>query len=104
MNKKDLAYFKNLIMEKKQKISMELGYLEQSSMNETMKDSTGDLSAYSFHMADHGTDTMEREKAFMITSPIIFSSAEVSSAQSRTGPDASMPMTPPRAPDRMSGM
>ena len=28
----------------------------------------GDLSAYSFHMADQGTDAMEREKAFLFAS------------------------------------
>ncbi len=68
MNKKDLKHFKNLIAEKKKNVLIELGYLEQSSMNETVKESTGDLSAYSFHMADHGTDTMEREKAFFFAS------------------------------------
>jgi DnaK suppressor protein len=30
--------------------------------------SDGDLSAYSFHMADQGTDAMEREKAFLFAS------------------------------------
>src|SRR2546429_7309182 len=28
----------------------------------------GDLSSYSFHMADQGTDAMEREKAFLFAS------------------------------------
>ena len=28
----------------------------------------GDISAYSFHMADQGTDAMEREKAFLFAS------------------------------------
>ena len=28
----------------------------------------GDLSSYSFHMADQGTDAMEREKAFLMAS------------------------------------
>jgi len=37
-------------------------------MNQTQRDSSGDLSAYSFHMADMGTDAMEREKAFLFAS------------------------------------
>ena len=32
------------------------------------RDSAGDLSGYSFHMADVGTDAMEREKAFQLAS------------------------------------
>ena len=37
-------------------------------MNTTTKDQSGDLSSYSFHMADQGTDTMEREMAFSLAS------------------------------------
>ena len=33
-------------------------------MSSTLKDASGENSAYSFHMADVGTDNMEREKAF----------------------------------------
>ena len=68
MKKKEREYFKNLILSKRKQVFSELGYLEKNSMSETMKDSSGDLSAYSFHMADQGTDTMEREKAFFFAS------------------------------------
>ena len=33
-----------------------------------MRESSGDISGYSFHMADIGTDSMEREKAFLFAS------------------------------------
>jgi len=68
MNKKDLEYFKDLILKKKQDLLAELGYLESASMSTTSKDQAGDLSSYSFHMADQGTDTMEREMAFTFAS------------------------------------
>jgi len=68
MRKKDLEYFKNLILKKKEELNTELGYLEDSSLNTTTKDRAGDLSSYSFHMADQGTDTMEREVAFSLAS------------------------------------
>jgi len=68
MNKKNLKYFKELILKKKNELSEELGYLENSSMSTTTKDQTGDLSSYSFHMADQGSDTMERELAFSFAS------------------------------------
>jgi len=68
MKKKDLKYFKNLILKKKEELYTELGYLENSSLSTTTKDQAGDLSSYSFHMADQGTDTMEREMAFSFAS------------------------------------
>ena len=40
----------------------------KSHISTTIKDSTGDLSSYSYHMADQGTDAMERELAFMFAS------------------------------------
>lgn len=68
MEKSELEYFRNLILKKKQDLLAELGYLESSSMSVTSKDQTGDLSSYSFHMADQGSDTMEREIAFTLAS------------------------------------
>ena len=68
MKKKDLKYFNDLILKKKEDLFVELGYLEKASLNTTTKDQSGDLSSYSFHMADQGTDTMEREMAFSLAS------------------------------------
>ena len=68
MNKKNLEYFKKLILKKREELYNELGYLEDASMSSTTKDQSGDLSSYSFHMADQGTDTMEREMAFNFAS------------------------------------
>jgi len=39
--------------------------LRSTIVDATTKDATGDASNYSFHMADQGTDAMEREKSFM---------------------------------------
>jgi len=68
MNKKNLEYFKKIILKKMEELYNELGYLKDSSMSSTTKDQSGDLSSYSFHMADQGTDTMEREMAFNFAS------------------------------------
>ena len=68
MTKKELAHFRKLIIKKKEELYAELGYLESSSMSTTSKDQSGDLSSYSFHMADQGTDTMDREMAFTFAS------------------------------------
>lgn len=64
----NLEYFKNLILQKKEKSINELNFIEESSMRKTLQDQSGDLSSYSFHIADQGTDTMGREIAFSFAS------------------------------------
>lgn len=64
MKKEDLAHFKKLLLEKREEMLRDLGKLKDSDMSSTLKDASGENSAYSFHMADVGTDNMEREKAF----------------------------------------
>ncbi len=63
-----LKMFRELLEEKREKLLKELEYLEGSSLKSTITDATGDISSYSFHMADQGTDAMEREKAFLFAS------------------------------------
>jgi len=63
MNKKKLAYFKEIIIKKRNEILQELGYIRDSSKNQN-KETAGTDSTYSIHMADHGTDEEQREKAY----------------------------------------
>ena len=67
LTKKDLKHFEERLLEERKRLLSQLGYLEKA-MGQTQRDSAGDLSAYSFHMADMGTDAMEREKAFLFAS------------------------------------
>ncbi len=67
-SKKDLPHFKKLIIEKRDKLLDELGYLKETSLEKSYQDYTGEHSTYSFHMADQGTDAQEREKAFLFAS------------------------------------
>jgi len=64
MTKKELAEFKELLMERREQLLKDLGQFRDRDNSSSIKDSSGDNSAYSFHMADVGTDNMEREKAF----------------------------------------
>ena len=61
MKKKDLNYFEERLLKERARALKELGHYDES-FSETPQSSDGDLSAYSFHMADQGTDAMEREK------------------------------------------
>lgn len=67
MTKKKLAHFEQRLLEEREKIVRQLARFGES-MSDTLQGSDGDLSAYSFHMADQGTDAMEREKAFLFAS------------------------------------
>jgi len=68
LTKKELNYFKKLVLKKREDLMKEIGYLRETAMSSTIKESSGDHSSYSFHMADQGTDSMEREKAFLFVS------------------------------------
>ncbi len=67
MNKKQLAHIEKRLQEERARVMKELGYYGEQ-FQRTLQSSNGDLSAYSFHMADQGTDAMEREKQFLFAS------------------------------------
>ncbi|HEY6219427.1 MAG TPA: TraR/DksA C4-type zinc finger protein [Gemmatimonadaceae bacterium] len=63
MAKKQLQYFEKRLLDERKRVLKELGRADEG-----MTDEDGDSGAYSFHMADQGTDAMEREKAFLMAS------------------------------------
>ena len=65
--KKQIQYFEKRLMEERRRVLKELGHYDETFGN-TPQGADGDLSAYSFHMADQGTDAMEREKQFLFAS------------------------------------
>jgi len=66
MNKKSLQHFEKRLQEERKRVLKELGRADETFGGAQADD--GDLSSYSFHMADQGTDAMEREKAFLFAS------------------------------------
>ncbi len=68
MKKKELEKFEKLLLEKRRELLEELGLWKKNIADTTQKDASGDLSSYSYHMADQGTDAEEREKAFLLAS------------------------------------
>src|SRR5216110_2822200 len=67
LNKKQLAHLEKRLHEERARVMREVGYYDES-FNSSLQASDGDLSSYPFHMADQGTDAMEREKAFLFAS------------------------------------
>jgi len=66
LKKAELKQFEKRLLEEREKLLKELEY-ESGQISKTQLESSGDLSAYSNHMADQGTETERRE----ITSQIL---------------------------------
>ena len=66
MNKEDLDFFKKLVVEKLAQTSDDVESIESTSRNNGKEVSSEDRSTYSLHMADHGTDAMEKEKSQLL--------------------------------------
>jgi RNA polymerase-binding protein DksA len=56
MNKKDLQKFKKLLLKEREKLTKEMKHIQQDSLGKSHKEATGDLSSYTYHMADMATD------------------------------------------------
>ncbi len=67
MSKKQLDHFERRLLEERKRVLKELGH-HSETLGPNGEAADGDTSAYSFHMADQGTDAMEREKAFLFAS------------------------------------
>ena len=67
MKKSELKKYEKLLLKKREEM-VALRNDRKSQIDSTIKEATGDISGYSYHMADQGTDAMEREKAFMLAS------------------------------------
>src|SRR3990167_4893482 len=61
MDKDELMKLKAQLEAERVKIAEGLNHLERDNLNRSQRDASGDLSGYSFHMADMATDNFDRE-------------------------------------------
>ena len=67
MDRSQREHIEKRLLRERDRALRSLGrFQEQSKLSRDASDS--DLSSYSFHMADQGTDAMEREKSFLFAS------------------------------------
>jgi len=64
-SKKELEEFKKIILEKRNEIIEQLQTLKEQMMDPTTGQYVNENSPYSLHMAEQGTDAMEREKLYL---------------------------------------
>lgn len=63
LTKKELDLHRDLLYKLRDRVIDEISFLANDNLNKSSKDASGDLSGYSFHMADQGTDNFDREFA-----------------------------------------
>lgn len=61
MTKKDLDKYKKLLLKKKEEVRLAMKHIEQETLSRSQRDASGDLSAYTMHIADVATDSYDRE-------------------------------------------
>src|SRR3989338_7198411 len=61
IEKEELQKLKAQLESDRTKIAEGINHLERDNLNKSQRDASGDLSGYSFHMADMATDNFDRE-------------------------------------------
>jgi RNA polymerase-binding protein DksA len=60
-NKKELSEYKKIILKIKEKVVGDIKHISEDTLKKSQKDASGDISGYTYHMADVATDTYDRE-------------------------------------------
>lgn len=79
-NKKELAEFKKIVLNVKEKMVDEIKHISEDTLKKSQKDASGDISGYTYHMADVATDTYDREFSVSLASNDRQSLYEISDA------------------------
>jgi len=66
--KQELADFKKLILKIKDKVLDDIKHISEDTLKKSQKEASGDISGYTYHMADVATDTYDREFSLSLAS------------------------------------
>ncbi|MBP7830276.1 MAG: TraR/DksA C4-type zinc finger protein [Kiritimatiellae bacterium] len=64
----ELKKYREVLQKLRDRVVDEISFLAGDNLNRSPRESSGDLSSYSFHMADQGTDNFDREFALNLVS------------------------------------
>ena len=59
--KSELKLYKALLLGERNKVGGGLSHIAETTLNKSQRDASGDLSGYSYHMADMASDDYERD-------------------------------------------
>ncbi|MDD5409154.1 MAG: TraR/DksA family transcriptional regulator [Candidatus Omnitrophica bacterium] len=61
LSKKELKDFKKIILKKKDEVLDDIKHITEDTLKKSQKEASGDISGYTYHMADVATDNYDRE-------------------------------------------
>lgn len=61
LTKKISEFYKKLLLTKREELAGDVSQISEETLKKSQKDASGDISGYSFHMADVATDNYDRE-------------------------------------------
>ena len=67
-SKSDLKDFKKIVLKRKEEILNDLKHISDDTLRKSQKEASGDISGYTYHMADVATDNYDREFSLGIAS------------------------------------
>jgi len=68
LTKKELQEFKKIVLKKKEEILDEIKHISEDTLKKSQREASGDISGYTYHMADVATDTYDREFSLSLAS------------------------------------
>ena len=68
MTPKEAEPFKKLLLEKQEQVSESIRQKQKDTLKKSPRDASGDLSGYTFHMADMATDNFDTEFSLNLVS------------------------------------
>jgi len=82
VRKRDRERFEKLLLEQREQLASQHGQMGDAARR-TPRESSGELSAYTHHMADLGTDAMAREQSFLLAANLSRTLSEIDDALQR---------------------
>lgn len=61
LSKKELSEFKKLVLKRKDEVLADIKHISDDTLKQSQKEASGDISGYTYHMADVATDNYDRE-------------------------------------------
>jgi len=61
LGKRQLKEYREMLLKEKERITGEIQHITKDTLNKSQRDASGDISGYTYHMADVATDSYDRE-------------------------------------------
>jgi RNA polymerase-binding protein DksA len=66
LTKSEVQKLRDLLLELKRKVSGEIRHLTEENISKSQREASGEISSYTFHMADMASDSFDREFSYAL--------------------------------------